>query len=366
MSVAENDLIDRYFSNIRYGALSTFSGHQSQSSKLNLKPALKSAEILKPLVLGIGDDAAVLDLQALAQNKQHLVVSTDSFVEGTHFLPETEPFSVGYKSLIVNLSDLAAMGAEPLGFTLNISLPSIDDDWLDQFAKGLEKAAQKYSVSLIGGDTTKGEKNIGIQIFGLANQPWYRHTAKAGDLLVVTGTLGDARRGFHLTQNEQLQLAEVDREWLLKRFHFPTPRFLAQRSITSPKMINFRMSAMDISDGLLQDLEKLCKASHTTASVDFQKLPISKALSNSCTDQVDALCQALVGGEDYELLLSIAPENFKHLESLCNVLNIQLTKIGQLHESQTADDLTDSHLVEYLNLDSLTIKRLRSAGYQHF
>ena len=247
--------------------------------------------------LGIGDDCALLELPAGMQ----LAISTDMLVEGRHFLAGTDPVALGHKALAVNLSDLAAMGAQPLAFTLALALPDSDPDWLQGFSSGLLALADASAIELIGGDTTAGPRNLCLTVFGLvpADAALRRSGARPGDQLWVSGTPGDARLGLgHLL--DQWQLAAADLQPCLQRLQRPTPRLAlgtALRGLAS--------AAIDVSDGLLGDLGHILDASGVGARVDADAIPASAALAAQ-QPQRRRLCQ-LAGGDDYELLFCAPP-----------------------------------------------------------
>lgn len=245
--------------------------------------------------LGIGDDAAVLTVPA----NHELVVSTDTLVSGVHFPPQTEPFDIGWKALAVNLSDLAAMGANPTWATLALTLPQPDLIWVTDFAEGFSMLARQHQLALVGGDTTQGPLSITITVHGLVptGQAITRANAKPGDWICVTGTLGDAAAGLRYVQAQDNSAPE-----LIARLNRPTPRLTAGlllRSIAS--------AAIDISDGLLADLGHICDRSGVGAELCVDDLPTSSALHMHIPAPTRQHLQ-LAGGDDYELCFSVAPE----------------------------------------------------------
>ena len=250
------------------------------------------------VVVGIGDDAAVLAPPA----GRRLAVTTDVLVEGTHFLPGADPEALGHKALAVNLSDLAAMGAEPAWFTLNLTLPRADEGWLKKFCAGLYALARRYNVQLVGGNTARGPLAIAIEAHGFVpeGETLRRSGARAGDRLYVTGTLGDAALALKQRLGT-LRLPERDLEALAKRLDCPEPRVregLLLRGVAS--------SAIDISDGLLADLGHLLEASGMGAQLRLEQLPLSPAY-RAHLDKA-GWEPALGGGEDYELCFTVSPE----------------------------------------------------------
>jgi thiamine-monophosphate kinase len=290
--------------------------------------------VAEGVALGIGDDAAILTLPAGAD----LVVAVDTIVAGRHFLADASPACVGHRALAVNLSDLAAMGATPAWATLALTIPSADPVWLEGFARGLWSLAGRYGVALVGGDTTGGPLTVSIQLLGHLPRgtALRRGGASSGDLLVVTGTLGDAGAGLWFAQRRanpddvvepkglsaRVQDAHV-RE-LLQRFEYPTPRVefgLAARGIAS--------AAMDISDGLVADLPKLAEASGLAAEVAVERLPLSTALSATVSPE-QARDWALGAGDDYELLLAVSPDRLGALQTAAATSGVILSTIGEL------------------------------------
>lgn len=270
---------------------------------------------------GIGDDAAILELPAGAD----LVASVDTIVLGRHFLENADARSVGHRALAVNLSDMAAMGATPAWATLALTVPAADADWLQLFADGLLDLADVHRVALVGGDTTCGPLTVSVQILGHVphGSALRRNGGGAGDILAVSGTLGDAGAGLALARSPPQQPSS-DSDALVHRFDFPTPRVqlgLAARGRAS--------AAMDLSDGLVGDLAKLASASALAAHVDVERLPLSAPMRNLFgADQ--ALDWALAAGDDYELLLAVPPNRFAELKTAADQLNLTLTAIGEL------------------------------------
>jgi thiamine-monophosphate kinase len=273
------------------------------------------------VVLGIGDDAALLRVP----NDAELVAAVDTIVCGRHFLESASPRSIGHRALAVNLSDIAAMGATPAWATLALTMPSADGSWLEEFASGLLDLADEYGVELVGGDTTRGALTVSVQILGHVPQgrALRRDGAKAGDILVVSGTLGDAAAGLAWLKKSAANSSPAIRA-LVRRFDFPAPRVRlgqAARGLAS--------AAMDLSDGLVGDLPKLALASGLAAHVDIENLPLSDALRTTVEPR-QARDWALAGGDDYELLLAISPGSLPVLLGLADQLNLTLTPIGEL------------------------------------
>jgi thiamine-monophosphate kinase len=271
-------------------------------------------------VLGVGDDCALL---APAPGMQ-LAVSTDMLVEGRHFLSTVEPARLGHKALAVNLSDLAACGARPLAFTLALSLPQVDETFLEGFARGLFALADAHGCELVGGDTTRGPLNICITVFGElpAGQALLRSGARAGDEVWVSGTLGDARlaleafRGRVAMPGQALEAARVAMEQPLPRVALGQ----ALRGVAS--------SAIDVSDGLLGDLGHILERSGVGAQIDVDAVPRSTLLQSQPL-AVQREC-ALAGGDDYELLFTAAPADAAQVLAAAQRGGVQVTRIGRI------------------------------------
>ena len=271
------------------------------------------------VLLGIGDDCALLQPDAA----QNLAVTSDMLVEGRHFFAGANPEWLGHKALAVNLSDLAAMGAKPVGFTLALALPDANADWLAQFSQGLFHLAQQWQCPLIGGDTTQGPLTICITALGHvpSGTAIKRSGAKVGDDIWVSGTLGDARLALGALRNEW-SLNPGGLEAVLPRMHEPEPRIALGMQLRGAAS-----SALDVSDGLLGDLRHILKASQVNAEVLIDQLPTSPTLAEQ-TQDLRRQCAAN-GGDDYELCFT-APKNKRtEIESLSTAL-LPLTRIGSI------------------------------------
>jgi thiamine-monophosphate kinase len=274
------------------------------------------------VLLGIGDDAALLDVPKGAD----LVVSVDTLVAGRHFPEGTDARSIGHKALAVNLSDMAAMGATPAWATLALTMPSAEADWLEKFAAGFLDLADAHAVALVGGDTTRGPLTVSVQILGLVphGSALRRSGGGAGDMLAVSGTLGDAAAGLASLQAPPMAKLSPATAELVQRFEYPAPRVqlgLAARGIAT--------AAMDLSDGLVGDLPKLADACGLAAHVCVEALPLSKAMRDS-VGLSQARDWALAGGEDFELLFAVPANRFSELQGAAQRLNLTLTPIGEL------------------------------------
>lgn len=275
----------------------------------------------KDVVLGVGDDAAILQ----PTPNYELVITTDTMVDGVHFDANMPARALGHKLAAVNLSDLAAMGAEPLWLSLALTLPRVDEDWLAEFSAGLHDIATYYDCSLIGGDTTRGPMTLTITAHGQvpAGTALRRDTAKPGDWIYVSGQLGDA--GLALAaQQGKLTLNDVDLARVTKRLNYPAPRVAlgqALRGIAS--------SAVDISDGLLADLSHILERSNVGARLDLAELPLSLALTENL-ELAQALELALTSGDDYELCFTVPESQRGMLDTAIAHTALKPVCIGQI------------------------------------
>jgi thiamine-monophosphate kinase len=307
------------------------------------------------VLLGIGDDCALLQ----PDPAQSLAVTSDMLVEGRHFFANTNPEWLGHKALAVNLSDLAAMGAKPVGFTLALALPHADSTWLTQFSQGLFRLAQQWQCPLIGGDTTQGPLTICITALGHvpANAAIKRSGAKVGDDIWVSGTLGDARLALGALRNEW-PLDHNSLEAVLPRMHQPEPRIalgMQLRGIAS--------SALDVSDGLLGDLGHILKASQVNAEVLIDQLPTSRTLAEQ-TEHIRRQCAAN-GGDDYELCFTAAANKRAEIESLSTAL-LPLTCIGRITSPTDGNQPTLMLRDTNGNLLSAADSMLLMQSFDHF
>ncbi len=274
--------------------------------------------------IGIGDDAAVI--QPTPGNE--LVISVDMLVEGGHFLRDTDPRRLGHKTLAVNLSDLAAMGATPRYALLAGALPDADERWLGQFAAGFFAVAERYGVELIGGDTTKGPRNFCVTIIGQvpAGTALTRSGAKPGDDIYVSGSLGDAAHALAALQRRTMLAADA-LEIARSRLEAPEPRVsLGER------LRGVASAALDISDGLTGDLSHILESSHAGAIVELASIPRSPALDAKLTggERDLALRCLLAGGDDYELCFTADPSLRDRVADIGLALNLPLTRIGAI------------------------------------
>jgi thiamine-monophosphate kinase len=273
-------------------------------------------------VLGIGDDCALL---APTPGKL-LAVSSDMLVEDRHFFAGADPLLLGHKCLAVNLSDLAAMGATPLGFTLALALPAADPDWLDAFSRGLFALADAHGCELLGGDTTKGPLNICITIFGelAPGRALRRAAARAGDDIWISGTLGDARLWLAARLGE-VALDAADQAAGARRMHTPTPRVALGRLLAEGGLAH---AALDISDGLVGDLNHILAASRVGAVLDVDALPAGPALQRQPTPLRRRFAAA--GGDDYELCFTAPVEKRDAIRAAGEASGTAVTRVGTI------------------------------------
>ncbi len=310
MSLSEFDLIERFF----------------------VRPRLAN-----PLNdLGIGDDCALLRVPTGYQ----LAVTTDTMVENVHFFPQVNPRFLGHKLLAVNLSDLASMGAQPIAVTLALTLPEVNAAWLSEFAAGFLQLAQQYQVDLIGGDTTQGPLTLTVQALGIVPQglAMRRSGAKCGDLIYVTGQLGDAGLGLKIIQgygctNPQSPLAQ---------FHIPQPQVTA-----GLRLRDIASACVDISDGLAADLGHILTKSAVGATVNVDTLPLSGEVKTYIAETGDWQ-MPLTAGDDYQLCFTVSPERASRLTVPCWKIGVIEAEIGLK--------------INYLGKTQV----LQSAGYEHF
>jgi len=270
--------------------------------------------------LGIGDDAAWVQSPAGGG----LVVTTDVLVAGVHFPDDTPPGDVGHKALAANLSDIAAMGAAPAWATLALTLPGVDEDWLGSFASGFFELATRYDVQLVGGDTTRGPLSIAVQLIGLVGDAGCltRGGASEGDLIYVSGTLGDAGLGLRIIRGA-LEAPVSDAVFLQHRLNRPTPRVGLGRSLAG-----LATAAIDVSDGLAADLGHLCARSAAGAGVDIADVPLSGAYRRLLPEV--GWEPALSFGDDYELCFTVAPGEAPTVEQLGREHEVPVTRIGRI------------------------------------
>ncbi len=295
------------------------------------------------VILAVGDDCALL----APPSDQNLALSVDTLISGIHFFPDTDPRGLGHKSLAVNLSDLAATGAKPAWCTLALTLPHIDEAWLNEFSEGFFALASKHDLSLVGGDTTQGPLSITIQVMGSVpkGQELLRSGAKVGDLIYVSGLIGNAGLGLLGRQGAW----PVDDPTLYAALEMPAPRVelgLALREIAT--------ACIDISDGLAADLGHILDRSHVGAEINWERLPLSGPVREYVAQTRDSAFP-LKSGDDYELCFTAPSEQQEAIEEIFRSLRLNGTCIGHIED-----------------LPGLRIKRasgrilLDKTGYEHF
>lgn len=299
--------------------------------------------------LGVGDDAALINIS----KGMELAISADMLVAGTHFFADCDAYQLGWKSLAVNISDMAAMGAKPKWATLAIALPEVNNAWLAEFSEGFFACADAFNVDLIGGDTTRGPLTISVQIMGEVpmGKAIKRSGAKVGDEIWVSGRLGDAALALQHMQGK-LTLPKDMFTICAKALHAPQPRValgLALRDLAH--------SAIDISDGLLADLGHILAQSNVGAVVELTQVPHS-AYAEFTTNLHDKNYRKtlLAGGDDYELCFTAPLEKHAEIESLSELINLSLSCIGRVNSSHGL-------IVHGLNNEVLNIK---DTGFDHF
>lgn len=292
----------------------------------------------KGVVVGIGDDAAVLDFEG-----RKLLATCDMLVEGVHFIPSIEPEDLGWKALAVSLSDISAMGGEPLFALLSLSLPpSLEEEWLERFLKGWEEISEIFDVFLVGGNISEGrEIAIDSIVLGEVATPVLRSEAREGDGIFVTGCLGDSAAGLYC-----LKRGITDYPALLKKHLRPLPRVNEGERLGSTKSIH---SMIDISDGFIGDLARICEGSGKGAVIFAEKIPLSPDLLTFCQEfALPPLEFALFGGEDYELLFT-ADADFSQ------ELGFPIYRVGEIREGR-----------ELVLLEHGKEKRIEKRGFEHF
>ena len=302
----------------------------------------------KDVVLGIGDDCAIV---SVPEDRQ-LAMTTDTLIDGVHFPSGTSPEDIACKAIAVNLSDLAAMGAEPAWLTLALSLPRLDESWIKSFSDSFRTTAEKYHVQLIGGDTTQGPLSITVQAMGLVEPDniMRRDGARTGDLIYVSGTLGDAAAGLRILQ--QGQAVDTNQAWLANRLNRPQARVELGLKASS-----YCKCAIDISDGLAADLGHVLEASNCGATVNIDSIPLSHQLVEYSINRNEVdWDMVLSGGDDYELCLVVNPEHEDKLMQTASEISLALTRIGVI-EQHTTLNIVDNKGTKYLP---------DRGGYEHF
>lgn len=321
MALSEFDLISRYFS------------HRGAARD--------------DVALGVGDDGAVLECPPGTQ----LIAAIDSLVQDVHFPKGSPARSIGHRALAVNLSDLAAMGAQPAWALLALALPAADEAWLAQFSDGLDALARQHGVALVGGDTTGGSLCVTVQVLGFVPRgtALTRSGGQAGDAVFLSGTAGDSAAGLMVEQSRLPGADATQAQWLLDRFRYPTPRValgMALRGLAS--------ACIDVSDGLLGDCGRLAAASGCGVCLEYQTLPVSRPLRDAVGEE-RARELALTGGEDYELCFTVPPAKLTEFAARCPAAQFGWSRIGTL----TAEPGT---IVQR----GATVMQVSHRGFDHF
>lgn len=284
-----------------------------------------------PGALGLSDDASFIAPPPGAE----IVLKTDAIIGGVHFFAEDDAACVAQKALRVNLSDLAAKGAKPLGYLLSLALPKgIGEDWIARFTQGLCEDAERYGCPLFGGDTdrTPGPIMISVAMFGNlpAGSMVRRAGARPGDLVFVSGTIGDAALGLALRQGVEAKLSEAQRAHLASRYLLPQPRNGLAEAVRT-----HASASMDISDGLAGDFAKLCRVSQVAAEIEVAKVPLSEAARVMAAD-LAMLITALSGGDDYEIVCTVPPEKAASFRAAAAGAGVPVTEIGRVTAGEGA------------------------------
>jgi len=297
------------------------------------------------VVIGPGDDCAVVRVP----NNFELCLSTDTLIEGVHFPFQAKPALIASRLTAANLSDLAAMGAEPFGFTLAISSPEFTESWLEEFSDQLKDDVEKYQNPLLGGNLSRGPLSLTMNIMGIVptGTAILRSNARVGDDIYVSGYLGDAAGGLALM--EQIRDQAVKNSSLLERYSSPVPRIDLGQALRK-----IATAAIDISDGFAADLGHLCEASGFGAQINLEALPLSGELVSTFGLEV-ARVKAIRGGDDYELCFTAGPDQASSIQQLSECLKLKLTKVGKI-------SLDKSVLIK----DKLGSSFDETEGYQHF
>jgi len=320
--LSEQELIKKYFSK-----------HQATTESVELS---------------VGDDTAIVN----THENTRLAITTDTLNVGVHFYPECNAEFVGHKSLAVSLSDIAAMGATPLWATISLSIPEVDHLWLKKFSHGLYQLADKHKVRVIGGDLVKGPLSITVQVVGnlTKNKRMLRSACALGDLIYVSGYIGDAALGLKLLQDSLKLNNANNHEYFVSRLQTPMPRL-----DISDFVVNYSQAAIDISDGFLIDLQRMLDMSCMAAEIQLENIPISDAMQLE-VNKSDDVKELLMGGEDYELIFTIAKEHKNKIESYFNAENILISEVGSITEGSGVS----------LTLHGKAVELPKTPGFDHF
>jgi thiamine-monophosphate kinase len=299
------------------------------------------------VLCGIGDDCAVIKVPEGSE----LVVSVDTLVSGVHFFSSVNPYDLGYKSLAVNISDIAAMGARPKWVTLSITLPEIANSWLQDFTAGFSKLANKYSIALVGGDLTNGPLSVSVQIFGICDEgkSLKRNGARPGDDIYISGYLGAAAYALSTLSSEKDQNSSIH-DYCHDRLLRPEPRV-----VLGERLVDLATSAIDISDGLASDLGHITNASEVGASIMLSRIPLHEEIKN-IEDENRIWETVLCVGDDYELCFTAPESTREEISNLINDLDYPVTRIGTIESTNE---------VNWLLANGVKFSPKKS-GYKHF
>ena len=294
------------------------------------------------VVFGIGDDAACLHVPV----GQQLLVSSDTLVADVHFCQTWDPYDIACKAVMVNVSDIAAMGGSPCWLTLALTMPACDEQWLQRFSDGLRDSLHRFNMALIGGDTTRGPLSMTLTIHGLvdANKAVRRSGAKPGDKIYLSGEIGAAALAVSFLEAPNRN--EADWVVLLNKLQHPQPRV-----DLGPYLQAYATSAIDVSDGLSADLNHICAASHVGASLDLDAIPVHPLVKKYLGEK--AIDFALRGGDDYELCFTVSPEHERVLLRDLAAANLSCYCIGEIEVGSGLRIKADA-------------TALAAQGYQHF
>ena len=308
--------------------------------------ALKSKN-RKDVLQGVGDDCALLKVP----RGQRLAITMDTLISGVHFLEDCNAADIAHKAIAVNLSDLAAAGAEPAWITLSLSMPELDQAWLQDFHNGLKRMVEHFGIQIIGGDTCRGPLSITIQAHGFVPEQVFsrRSTAKAGELICVTGNLGDAALGLLVAQNKLECSSKESMDYLLKKFETPYPQVAAGIALRSRAT-----ASIDISDGLLADLNHISQASNVGVLLRWEKVPLSE-YARSIADKGLLMKSALTGGDDYELCFTVKEDELQATQQALEMVGVQCIPIGRMSGKPGVRVLDQDEEI-----------RISDFGFQHF
>jgi thiamine-monophosphate kinase len=300
-----------------------------------------------PGAFGLADDAAAITPPPGCD----LVLTTDGVITGVHVFVDDPADLIARKALRMNLSDLAAKGATPVGFLLALSLPAgTKKSWLAAFARGLGEDAKRFGCPLLGGDTdhTPGPAAVSIAAFGVVprGKMVRRSTAKVGDVVMVTGTIGDAALGVKLRRDPRLakrwRLSNAEAAALVRRYGLPQPRNTLAQTV-----LRYASAAIDISDGLVGDLDKLCRGSKVAAEVEVAQVPLSKAARAALTAEPRLIETVLTGGDDYEIALTVAPKKLAAFRRAAKALGVPVTEIGRVRRGEGARFMQEGRALNF-------------------